>query len=99
MLPTPLCTDVPATVRWGARGTGAWLDEAGRTLARSTTLASMGRFVRWCAEHTGLPALVVAAVLIVVGYRLLRSGARFATEVGAVALILVALTEFGWIRW
>lgn len=99
MLPSPLCADVPTTVRAGTRALGSWLDEAGRAVARSTTFASVGRLVRWCAEHTGIPALVMAAILIVVGYRLLRSSARFAAEVGAVALILVALTEFGWIRW
>ena len=28
--------------------------------------------VRWLSLHTGLPALVVAAVLVVVGYRILE---------------------------
>ena len=37
--------------------------------------------VRWLSLHTGLPALVVAAVLVVVGYRILKKSARFAVEV------------------
>jgi hypothetical protein len=55
--------------------------------------------VRWLSLHTGLPALVVAAVLIVVGYRILKRSARFAVEVVLVAALLVAATSAGWIRW
>lgn len=55
--------------------------------------------IRFVAAHTGLPALVVAAVLVVVGYRLLRRSARFLVEVALVALLLVVATELGWIRW
>lgn len=55
--------------------------------------------VRYLAAHTGLPALLVAAVLVCVGYRLLKRSMRFALEVAVVALLLVAATRFGWIRW
>ena len=55
--------------------------------------------VRWLSHHTGLPALVVAAVLVVVGYRILKKSARFAVEVALVAALLVAATGAGWIRW
>jgi hypothetical protein len=59
-----------------------------------------GRFVlRWLSLHTGLPALVVAAVLVVVGYRILKKSARFAVEVALVAALLVAAMNAGWIRW
>ncbi|MBS2013528.1 MAG: hypothetical protein JST00_11600 [Deltaproteobacteria bacterium] len=55
--------------------------------------------VRWLSHHTGLPALVVAAILVVVGYRLLKKTARFALEVAVVAAALVAATSAGWLRW
>lgn len=54
---------------------------------------------RFLTAHTGLPALLVAAVLVVVGYRLLKKTARFAAEVAAVTIALVAATELGWIQW
>jgi hypothetical protein len=65
-----------------------------------STLSSSGRFaVRWLSLHTGLPALVVGAVLVVVGYRILKKSARFAVEVALVAALLVAATSAGWIHW
>lgn len=63
----------------------------------SLALAKLG--IRWLSQHTGLPALVVAAILIVVGYRLLKKTARFAVEVALVAAFLVAATSAGWLRW
>jgi len=55
--------------------------------------------VRWLSLHTGLPALIVAAVLVALGYRILKKTARFALEVALVAVGLLAATEAGWIRW
>lgn len=55
--------------------------------------------VRFLSVHTGLPALFVAAILLALGYRVLRRTARFAVEVAAIALALVAASELGWIRW
>ncbi|WP_169928324.1 hypothetical protein [Labilithrix luteola] len=55
--------------------------------------------LRWLSVHTGLPALFVAAILVVVSYRLLKRSAKFALEVAAVAIALVAATELGWIHW
>jgi len=60
----------------------------------------MARFVvRWLSLHTGVPALVVGAVLVVVGYRILKKSARFAVEIALVAALLVAATGAGWIQW
>ena len=65
-----------------------------------STISLFGRHaVRWLSLHTGLPALVVAAVLVVVGYRILKKSARFAVEVALVAALLVAATSAGWIHW
>lgn len=55
--------------------------------------------VAWLSAHTGVPALVVAAVLVVVGYRVLKRSARFAVEVALVTALLFAASELGWIRW
>jgi hypothetical protein len=49
--------------------------------------------------HTGVPALVIGAVLVVVGYKILKKSARFAVEVALVAALLVAATSAGWIHW
>jgi hypothetical protein len=55
--------------------------------------------VRYLARHTGLPALVVAAILLVVGYRVLKRSARFAVEVVVVTVALVAATQLGWLHY
>lgn len=55
--------------------------------------------VRYIVAHTGVPALVVAAVLVVVGYRILKRSARFTFEVALVAASLAAMTALGWITW
>lgn len=55
--------------------------------------------VRFLSMHSGIPALVVAAVLVVVGFRLLKKSARFFAEVAFVAIALFAATQLGWIRW
>jgi len=65
-----------------------------------STIAASARFaVRWLSHHTGLPALLVAALLVVLGYRILKKSARFAVEVALVAVLLVAATSAGWIHW
>jgi len=65
-----------------------------------TSVESSARFaVRWLSAHTGVPALVVAAILLVVGYRILKKSARLLLEVALVAALLVAATHAGWLRW
>ena len=55
--------------------------------------------LRWLAHHTGLPALIVAAIAVAVGYRILKKTARFAVEVALVAALLIVATEAGFLRW
>lgn len=63
-------------------------------------MAATARFVvRWLSHHTGVPALVVAAVLVVLGYKILKKSARFAIEVALVAVLLLMATSAGWIHW
>lgn len=55
--------------------------------------------VRYLSQHTGIPALVVAAVLVAVGYRLLEKTLRFGLEVALIATALGLMTAAGWIQW
>jgi hypothetical protein len=55
--------------------------------------------LRWLSVHTGLPALVVAAILIVVGWRILKKTARLLVEVAVLSAALAAASELGWLRW
>lgn len=55
--------------------------------------------VRYLSLHTGLPALVIGALLVAIGYRVLKKTARFAIEVAAVTVVLALASELGWIRW
>lgn len=55
--------------------------------------------VRVLSQHSGVPALLVAAVLLVVAWRLVRKTLRFAVEVAMVTAALVLATQLGWIRW
>lgn len=64
-----------------------------------TAADGMRAALRWGSQHTGLPIIVVAAIAIVVSWRIFRRSLRFVVEVTiAVALLLVA-TRIGWIRW
>lgn len=69
------------------------------TASWSGVLSAAKALIRYLSAHTGVPALFVAAVLVCVGYRLLKRSARFAVEVAAVALVLGIATKLGWIRW
>jgi hypothetical protein len=51
------------------------------------------------SRHTGIPALFVAAALIVASWRMARRLARVTVEVCVVALLLLALTKLGVVSW
>jgi hypothetical protein len=55
--------------------------------------------LRWAAQHTGLPVLVVAAIALVVSFRLVKKSVRLVFEVAVATALLVAATRLGWIRW
>ena len=77
-----------------ARGLGAGFD---RGVVK--VLPAVKAAIHYVSVHTGLPALVVAAIAIVVGYKILKRTGRFALEVTVVSIALVAATEMGWLRW
>ena len=74
-----------------------------RALARADLFGAGARYARgavaWISTHTGVPTLVVAAVLLVVGYRLLQRSFRFFVEVAVVLAALVAASHFGLLRF
>lgn len=55
--------------------------------------------LHWAHVHTGLPAIVVAGIAIVVGYKILKRSAKFAFEVAVITAALAAATELGWLHW
>jgi hypothetical protein len=71
----------------------AWAPAAGQSLR------ALHEAVRWGASHTGLPAVLVAAMAIVVGYHLFRRSLRFAVEVVVTVALLLVATQCGWITW
>lgn len=59
----------------------------------------MREALRWGAHHSGLPMVVVAAIVLVVSWRLFKRAARLAVEVAVVTAMLLAATRLGWITW
>ncbi len=55
--------------------------------------------MHWVSAHTGVPAIVVAAVLIVVLYRVAKRSLRFVAQVSVVLLLLAVLAHLGILRF
>ena len=68
----------------------AWVSPLGHSVRH---LLALG------ARHTGLPVVLVAAIVLVASYGLARHAARFAFQVAIVAALLVAATRLGWLTW
>ena len=65
-------------------------------------LAGLRHFLQWVTQHTGIPVVVVAAVLLVVSWKLAKyakRARRLALEIAVVTALLLLATHFGWIRW
>jgi hypothetical protein len=62
-------------------------------------LSSTRLLVRWLSLHTGVPALIVAAILICVGCRLLKRTVRLLVEIAILTVLLTIAVELGWLRW
>ena len=85
MLPMPLSFQA---------GIVAWLVRAYHGGAAGVTGA-----LRAVSTHTGIPVVVVAALALVLSYRMIRRGARLALEVGVAVVLLLVATKLGWIHW
>jgi hypothetical protein len=55
--------------------------------------------LRWGAHHSGLPVVVVAALALVISFRIARRAARLAVEVVVATTVLLVATHLGWIAW
>jgi hypothetical protein len=75
------------------------LEVLGRPTSWATAADAARNGLRLVSEHTGVPALAIAAVVLAVGYRILKRSARFLLQVAVVGVALAACTELGWIRW
>jgi hypothetical protein len=64
-----------------------------------TVVAVCRHALRQASRHTGVPAVVIAAVVIVLSQRVVRVAVRLAIEVALVVLALVAATMLGWLSW
>jgi hypothetical protein len=51
------------------------------------------------AHHTGLPIVLVAAVALVLSWRMLRRTLPMLIEVAFAVALLVVATRFGWLKW
>ena len=56
-------------------------------------------WLHWVSGHTGVPAVCVAAVAIVLSFRIARRVARLVLEVALVLALLLVATKLGWIHW
>ena len=52
--------------------------------------------LRWGSQHTGLPVILVAAIALVVSFRLFKRTLRFVVEVVLCVALLAFATSFGW---
>jgi hypothetical protein len=64
-----------------------------------TVLAAAKDALHWAAGRTGLPVVVVAALALVVGWRVARRTWHIAFELALALAVLLVATRLGWIRW
>ena len=88
--PWPSWLPVPALL--------AWLEPL---WARASGLAGpwAREGLRWAERHSGVPTIVLVAVLLVVGYRVFKRTVRFAVEVCVVVAVLGVLVHLGIVRF
>jgi hypothetical protein len=71
-----------------------WMPRIGPTMTGGLRAA-----LRWGAHHTGLPVILVAAISLVLSWRILKRTMRLAVEVVIALALLVVATRFGWLTW
>ena len=82
-------------------GFPAWLLELEARLRPTAGSALLwGRHaLHWAAAHTGLPVIVVAAIALIVAWRVARRTWHIAFELALALAVLLVATHLGWIRW
>ncbi len=68
-------------------------------LMLAMALPSVREGLHWIAHHSGVPVVLVAAVAIVVSWRVFKKVAGLAIEVAIVLVLLLIATKAGWISW
>ncbi len=53
----------------------------------------------WGSKHTGLPVILVAAIVLVASFRIAGLALRFAFQVAVVVALLAVATQLGWVCW
>jgi len=67
--------------------------------ASALAAPSLREGLHWLSHHTGLPVMLVAAIAIVISWRVFKKAARLAIEVAVVLVLLAIATKLGWISW
>ena len=62
-------------------------------------LAWLKHALHWASAHTGLPVVVVAALALVLTWRVARRTWHVAFELALALAVLLVATRFGWIHW
>ena len=57
------------------------------------------RGIATLARHSGVPAVVVAAITLVLSFRLARRAAHLTLEIALALALVLAATRAGWLRF
>jgi hypothetical protein len=90
---TALAVEALTPVRvpsWLVAALQAWILRASGGALRGVTTA---------ARHTGIPVVVVAALALVLAYRIARRAMHLVVEVALALALVLAATRAGWIRF
>jgi hypothetical protein len=55
--------------------------------------------LHWISNHTGVPIVVVAALAIVITWKVFKAGLHLIVSVAIVTAALVVATNLGWVRF
>jgi hypothetical protein len=89
--PRSMAGDVYASA---AAKASRWMPRIGPAVAGSVRTA-----LRWGSHHTGLPIVLVAAITLVLSWRILKRTLRLTVEVVIAFALLVVATRLGWLTW
>jgi hypothetical protein len=68
-------------------------------LVHASLWSAIKNGLHYIAHHTGIPVVLVAALGVVLSWRLLKKATRLAVEVAVVLVVLLTATKLGWISW
>jgi hypothetical protein len=59
----------------------------------------MSDALHWISAHSGVPVIVVAAVILVLSWKFLKWSWKFLVQIAIVAGLLFLATKLGWISF